>query len=248
MKKLLFLSLLVVAVSCKTKKTTEDKTLKPEVEKSTEKKKDNELLDPTQDLIVVLKNPELITETKELISNSGLKWDKTLLDQNALKIGLIKIPANRKDYWLDKLIESGEFKHVRLYSEKNLKELIEKEKKNFLSIRKTPCFGECPVYEVTVDKEGNVTYNGIKYVTELGERKFKLTEKEFEDLKKYLNDEEFSGYESKYDNPEIEGLSSTYITYKGKQIQVRVWKDAPEELMNAHEYFEGILLKKKFFE
>lgn len=133
MKKV-FLFLLIIVASCKTKEATKTstETSEPEVTK-TEKKveKNNELLDPTQDLIVVLKNPELITETKELISNSGLKWDKTILDQNALKIGLIKIPANKKDYWLDKLIQSGEFKHVKLYSEKNLKELIDKEKKTF---------------------------------------------------------------------------------------------------------------------
>lgn len=136
--KFLSLSLLFAfALSCSGPKAKKDEGTKTEV---TEEKKQttettetekNDLLDPTQDLIVVLKNPEHITETKELISNSGLKWEKTLLDKEALKVGLIKIPANKRDFWLDRLIKSGEFKHVKLYSEKALKEIIEKEKKNF---------------------------------------------------------------------------------------------------------------------
>lgn len=131
MKYFNILLLLLVIVNCDApkKKTTEDTTTTEEVTKTkSDKETNNALLDPTQDLIVVLKKPEHITETKELISNSGLKWDKTLLDKDALKIGLIKIPADKKDYWLDKLIQSGEFKHVKLYSEETLKELIEKEK------------------------------------------------------------------------------------------------------------------------
>lgn len=132
MKYFNILVLLLVIASCDSpkKKTSEDTKTPEEVTKTKpEKKANNDLLDPTQDLIVVLKNPEQITETKELISDSGLKWDKTLLDEDALKIGLIKIPANKRDYWLDKLIQSGEFKHVKLYSEKTLKALIKEGEK-----------------------------------------------------------------------------------------------------------------------
>lgn len=251
-----YLLLLFIAISCnspKKKSTENSNSSQSDVEntvtekKKTEKKVDNDLLDPTQDLIVVLNNPEHITETKELVTNSGLKWDKTLLDKDALKIGLIKIPANKRDYWLDKLMESGDFKYVKLYSEKTLKELIAKEKKNFLSLRKTDCMGDCPVYNLTIDKNGNVIFKGIKYVLETGERKFKLADKEFNTLKEKLNKKDFSTFKEKYDNPEVLDLPSTYISHKGKQVQVRIWKDAPDELIEIHEFLEQILLRKKFF-
>lgn len=251
-----YLLLLFIAISCnspKKKSTENSNSSQSDVEntvtkkKGTQEKVDNDLLDPTQDLIVVLKNPEHITETKELVTNSGLKWDKTLLDKDALKIGLIKIPANKRDYWLDRLMQSGEFKHVKLYSEKTLKELIAKEKKNFLNLSKTDCMGDCPVYDFTIDKDGNATFKGIKYVLETGERKFKLTDEEFDTLKEKLNKKDFSTFEKKYDNPKVLDLPSTYITHKGKRIQIRVWKNAPDELIDIHEFLEQLLLRKKFF-
>lgn len=81
-----------------------------------------------EDIIVILKRPNQLTETKDLIKNNGLEWDKLLFDQDALKVGLIKVPAEKKEYWLNQLIESGKFDDVQIYSEKALKELVEKKK------------------------------------------------------------------------------------------------------------------------
>jgi hypothetical protein len=31
-------------------------------------------------------------------------------------------------------------------------------------LERTACFGECPVYKVTIDARGNITYDGVKFV------------------------------------------------------------------------------------
>ena len=40
-----------------------------------------------------------------------------------------------------------------------------------LSLERTPCFGPCPVYNLTVGGDGVVTYEGIQFVESLGGRR-----------------------------------------------------------------------------
>lgn len=248
--KFLYLSVfLITLLSCnanKENKKSTDSTPVSTVKTNNSSRVDEGILDPKEDLMVVLQNTSQVTETKELINNSGLVWDKMLLDENSLKVGLIRVPASKKDFWLDKLIESGQFKNVKLYSEKSLKELIEKEKNDFLSMRKTPCFGDCPTYNISISKEGKVTFNGKKHTLVTGKHEFQLSEEQLNTLKEKIAKKKFSSFKSKYDNPKVSDLPSTYISYGGRQVQIRLWKDAPNELIEVHEFLEKILADKKY--
>lgn len=242
--KYLYLSVFLFALSCGTPKkdSTKNETSK-EVKTETEKKKADSA---NEDLIVILKRPNQLTETKELVKNSGLVWDKLVFDQEALKVGVIKVPAEKREFWLNKLIESGQFDDVKIYSEKNLRKVIEKEKKTLVSIKKTPCFGDCPTYEITINKDGNVVYVGKENVLAEGKHIFKLTDEQLKAVKEKLAKKDFSTFKRKYDNPNITDLPSTYIKHNGNQIHIRIWKDVPAELADVHEYIQDILLDKKF--
>ncbi|MDL0419687.1 DUF6438 domain-containing protein [Caldibacillus thermoamylovorans] len=63
----------------------------------------------------------------------------------------------------------------------------------YIKLQRTMCFGTCPVYSVTVDKEGNVNYYGEMFVYKSGEHHWKILKKKV----KQLNDliEEF-GFKS----------------------------------------------------
>jgi hypothetical protein len=39
-----------------------------------------------------------------------------------------------------------------------------------IKLERTPCFGSCPVYSVSIDAKGNVTYEGKKFVRVAGRR------------------------------------------------------------------------------
>jgi hypothetical protein len=39
-----------------------------------------------------------------------------------------------------------------------------------IKLERTACFGGCPVYSVTIDAQGNVTYKGIRFVRVEGEQ------------------------------------------------------------------------------
>jgi len=169
-------------------------------------------------------------------------------ENSANAIGLIKVPADKVPFWTENLTKSNEFKTVTPYNKVTLDALVKKAKSVFFAFRKTECFGDCPVYNVTIDALGNVTYNGLKYVTVSGERKFTLTDKQFQLLKEKLANNNFSEYKKLYDNPNIKDLPSTFIAYKDQQVQIRLWKGIPKNLVDIHEYAQDILIDKKFFQ
>ncbi len=246
--KYLLLSIFALTFACaapkkdKKSNTTEKETIVEVEDKTPEMVINNEL-------ILVLNNPKKVEDAKALITNSGLNWDKLIFDQKDLKIALITVPKDKVDFWTKRLKESGTFKSVEKNQIVTINNIKEEYENRLISMRKTPCFGDCPVYTLDIDKEGNVIYNGIQYVLEKGKREFKLTEEQLTKLNKLLSQGDFESFKEVYDNPRITDLASTFINHNGKQIKIRLWNDSiPDELINVHEYIEGILLDKKLIE
>jgi len=240
--KFLYLSIFLLALSCGGVKTE----TKKEPKKITKTKK--EIIKPKiedEKLLVVLKNSNNLTDVKALITNSGLTWDAIAYENKTTKIGVIKVPSDKTDFWIDRLKNSGQFTTVDTHKKKTLDALIKKAEMAFFTFRKSACFGDCPVYNVSIDSEGNVSYNGLKYVTVTGKKNFTLTEKEFTTLKKKLANNNFSEYKKIYDDANLMDLPSTFITYKDKQVQIRLWKQIPKNLVDVHEYVQGILRQIK---
>lgn len=228
-------------LSCVSPKKNTPKTNKTE--------KSSSIKEPKNELVAVLKNPKNIDQVKALITNSGLSIKDIPATNTASNIIVIKIPDENYKLWLERLQNSQEFKTIQINKVNLVNELIKKEKNTLISIQKTKCFGDCPSYELTIDKEGNVLYNGKAFVLKKGKESFKLSNKALVTLKEKLKDSGFSAFKETYDNPRIMDLQSTYITYNGKQVKIRLWNDdVPESLMELHEFVEGILLEKKFFE
>lgn len=210
--------------------------------KSTQKMEENKSTHPVKDeLIVVLKNPKKLEEAKALITNSGLKWDKLLFDQKDLKIALIKVPEDKLQFWLKRLKQSGEFSSVELNEQGNFIDIKTKVENTLVKIRKTACFGKCPVYEFTIFKDGSALFDGLQHVSKTGKQTFNLTKEEFLKLNSLLSKTSFSEYKDSYNNPRVTDLPSVYVTYQGKQIQIRIWKNVPEELKNLEEYTKKLV-------
>ena len=253
MKYLLFAPLLLALTCSSPKKENTELTNKSSeevitIQKEESKEKPIPVKNFNNELIVILKNPKHSDDVMTLIKNSSLQWTDTDYNSKTIKVGIVTLPDEDRDTWIQRLQQTGEFKFVGKNGKEALKNIIAKEENKLISLRKTACFGDCPVYEVSIDKEGNVTYNGIQYVLEEGIREFKLTEEELKTLNDKLSKKDFSSFKDSYDNPDIMDLASTYLIYKDKQIQIRLWKDIPDELIAIHECIADLLLKRKFFE
>mgnify|MGYP000253533006 CR=1 FL=1 len=165
--KTIFLSIFLLALSCSSPKTT---TPKKEIKSETkvEEVMETPKIVEKQELLVVLKNIDSEQDVKALITNSGLTWDKLLYNKNASKIALIKVPKDKSAFWIERLNQSGEFKTVVVNQEKTFKELTDDIESSFVSLRKTACYGHCPEFNISIDKQGNVFYNGIKNALRIG--------------------------------------------------------------------------------
>ncbi|WP_442265653.1 DUF6438 domain-containing protein [Tenacibaculum sp. ZS6-P6] len=248
--KIFFLSIFLLALSCGAPKGDSNKTeanSEKETPTNTEETTNIDLY--KRQLVLVLNDPTREDKTKEFLKNSGVQWKKMVFDNGASKIAVVEIPNDKYDFWLKALGSSSEFRSVKVNAKNVVEDLIKKEENTLLSMRKTGCFGDCPSYDIIINKQGVVLYNGKQYVLQEGEKEFKLSDKELETINNKLNKKKFSSFNAVYDNPKIMDLPSTYIVHQGKQVKIRLWNDdVPEELMDLHEYIEGILLEKKFFE
>lgn len=249
--KYLNLCILLIAISCsapkKEKKSDHKETPKTEtVEKEVilvkeEIKKDNEL-------IVVLNNPKAINDAKALITNSGLVWDDLNLDVKGIKSAIVTVPIDKKDFWIQRLLESNTFETVETNNEETLKAIKTKLENRLISIRKTQCFGDCPVYDFYINKNGKAFFNGKKYVAKEGKHEFQLSEKELQELTTKIEKSDFNSFKDVYDNPKVMDLASSYIFCDGKQIKIRLWQNIPDGLIDIHEYATEFLYTKKYLE
>jgi hypothetical protein len=80
-----------------------------------------------------------------------------------------------------------------------------------ISLERTSCFGECPVYSVTIDAKGNVTYDGKKLVRVEGRQNDRIPASSVTALLETVNRIQFFDLQDRYralvsDNP------TTFVT------------------------------------
>ncbi|CAL2101793.1 conserved protein of unknown function [Tenacibaculum sp. 190130A14a] len=247
--KYLSLCMLFLAMTCGTPKKENPNAIEEiqpeELTRTTdpvkEEMKDNQL-------VVILNNPKQIESAKALITNSGLTWNELDLEAKGVVSALVTIPSNKKDFWKQRLQESNVFESVDDGKEEVINELKSKLQNRLISIKKTACFGDCPVYDFYINKDGKAFFNGREHVLKSGKHEFELSEKELKSLLDKIENSDFSKFKDAYDDPRITDLASTYIFCDGRQVKVRLWQNIPDDLSDIHEYATEFLYDKKFLE
>lgn len=117
----------------------------------------------------------------------------------------------------------------------------------WFQLRRTPCFGTCPVYAITVLEDGRATYSGGRFAPRQGEYTGKVGAETMEKLWSLAEEAGFFGLQDKYDGP-VTDLPSTIMRFhgKGKDKQVvgrvgtptsfKVLAEAAEELLAPVEW------------
>ncbi|MAY83297.1 MAG: hypothetical protein CMP59_04110 [Flavobacteriales bacterium] len=117
-------------------------------------------------------------------------------------------------------------------------------------IQRTPCFGRCPIYTITVYNDGTVIYNAEKFVEYEGKFKAQADEQKIQMLMSKAEEIGFFKLQSNYDNENVTDLPSTITTLRRddevKQIINRY--EGPEELSLFEKYFDELFLKMKWSE
>ncbi|MGJ8745015.1 DUF6438 domain-containing protein [Polaribacter sp.] len=232
--------------SCNTKTQKKEEILPPD----NSELKDVEVVKKTayQEVIVVLKNANNLENAKAFISSKNLNWEELVINTQSLKAVLLKVPLEKRYYWIDTLNASGLFYSIDFNDKKTIKQLKKEIENTFVKLIKTPCNGDCPVYDVLFLNDGKVLFNGIANVLFEGKKELTLTEKELEKIKYLFKQTIFKDYKTSYLDKTIKGLPGVIITHKNKQVEINLWKNVPIRLAIAHESLEDVLLKNNLIE
>ena len=111
-------------------------------------------------------------------------------------------------------------------------------------LRKTACMGTCPVYAVSVNKDGKGNFEGIRHVKDSGNFVFQLSTSQLEKMVEKIEKLNYSKMNDFYDAP-IMDVPSSIITFnhnnQKKQILCRY--EAPQNLLNFIKEFENLVFE-----
>ena len=115
-----------------------------------------------------------------------------------------------------------------------------------IEMKKTPCFGHCPVYTITIGNNGKGLFEGSENVENIGTYRFRLSGVEIEELIISFEKARFFELEDKYYKL-MSDLPTTWLTYRanGKQKEIMDYYGAPEELKALENEIETLVLSSK---
>ena len=112
-----------------------------------------------------------------------------------------------------------------------------------VSIRKTPCFGRCPVFEMRVYANGRAVYNGQRFVERMGVYEAEVPSSALDELYRRIEQTRFSGFSNQYpaNGRRIPDMPSTitYVNTLSVEKKISNNHDAPADLLD----FEAFLLE-----
>lgn len=98
---------------------------------------------------------------------------------------------------------------------------------NLISLIKSRCRGNCPVYELNINSKGEAVYHGISNVNNKGVFKFNLSKLELEELEELFEDLNFLKVKLHL-KTKYRDVPYTTLKYKGKSHYYRSsWESSP---------------------
>ncbi len=116
----------------------------------------------------------------------------------------------------------------------------------FVSMSKTPCYGQCPVYSFELFSDGTIDFTGKRFVKFEGHYKGQITDEQIHLIKEQIKSTNFFELESKYDSKATDiptCIIQVIIEEQNKTITDRM--GAPKELKELEKMIEEMVLNSK---
>jgi len=108
-----------------------------------------------------------------------------------------------------------------------------------ITLRRTPCFGECPDYTVTIDRDGTVAYDGRRFVRVTGRQTARISAAAVKALLDEFQQIDFFSLKDRYNAP-VTDLPTTYVTLRlGERSKtVEDYVGAPKPLRDLERHID----------
>lgn len=108
---------------------------------------------------------------------------------------------------------------------------------NTITIKKTPCFGQCPSYTFTINGLGEATFKGEMFVEKKGKYTKTFNQKQTEGLFKAYQNAGFENFDDAYENEQIMDLPTTTLSlsHNGQTKSIKLYYGYPDELARLAE-------------
>jgi len=118
----------------------------------------------------------------------------------------------------------------------------------FITMKRTACYGPCPVYTLDINGDGSVSYNGDYYVSEKGPRSFTISEADVKAIVEKFYEVEYFTFDNIY-TESITDLptTTTSITINGATKEVTNHWEAPDKLIELENFIDQITGVDKWF-
>ena len=118
-----------------------------------------------------------------------------------------------------------------------------------VSLKRTPCYGKCPMYRISIKDNGELVYEGKRFVERLGTYEALLTSVDVENIKKKVAEADYFILQDAYDVPISDFPTCvTSVNLDGKDKSIMNKQNAPAALISFEKYIdsliEGLELKK----
>lgn len=113
-----------------------------------------------------------------------------------------------------------------------------------ITMERTPCFGSCPVYKVTLKPDGTLTYVGTRFVSKIGTYSAKFWGAELQDLLAPLLDKlNVWTMKSRYSAGATDMPSQivTIVTDKGTKVIDEYGPSGPKELWAVQRIIDSLV-------
>lgn len=113
----------------------------------------------------------------------------------------------------------------------------------FLEVKTEPCYGECPVYTLTIFQDSTVKYNGRMFTKKSGRFAGKAKAEHIEQIKNALKKADFFNMDRVYDDPSVTDLPTTTVSARigDRQNKVRARYNEPKSFTTLSNFiFEFI--------
>ena len=100
-----------------------------------------------------------------------------------------------------------------------------------ISMKKTMCYGKCPVYEIEIYDDLTVLFSGEKNVDLIGVYTASIDDSIYDSLVKKFNDANFFTFQKEYKKA-VSDLPTTYLFFSdgAKSMKVKDYYGAPDSL------------------